>query len=100
MSEPVFGVGLVGFEEVGAHAGAEVLGLADVDDLAFGVLVEVAAGEGGDGADFCVEIHESAGKWPCLKFSRREGVVGGVGEIGKAGCGRGVRGVCRKRLRD
>jgi hypothetical protein len=42
---------LVGFEEVGAHAGAQVLGLADVDDLALGVLVEVAAGEGGDGAD-------------------------------------------------
>jgi hypothetical protein len=51
------GVGLVGLEEVGADAGAQVLGLADVDDLALGVLVEVAAGEGGDGADFGLEVH-------------------------------------------
>ena len=34
-----FGVGLGGFEEVGADAGAEVFGLADVDDLAVGVLI-------------------------------------------------------------
>ena len=54
------GVRLVGFEEVGADAGAEVLGLADVDDLALGVLVEVAAGAGGQGADFCEEIHGAA----------------------------------------
>ena len=40
------GVGLGGFEEVGAYAGAEVFGLADVDDLAFGILVEVATGLG------------------------------------------------------
>ena len=42
-----FGVGLGGFEEVGADTGAEVLGLADVDDLTVGVFVEVDAGPGG-----------------------------------------------------
>ena len=52
-----FGVGLRGFKQVGADAGAQVLGLADVDDLALGVLVEVHAGLGGEGADFLVEIH-------------------------------------------
>ncbi len=51
------GVGLVGGEEVGADAGAQVLGLADVDDLALGVLVEVAAGAGGERADFGEEVH-------------------------------------------
>ena len=50
-------VDLVGFEEVGADAGAEVFGLADVDDFALGVFVEVAAGRGGDGADFGEEVH-------------------------------------------
>ncbi len=54
------GVGLRGFEEVGADARAQVLGLADVDDLALGVLVEVAARRGGEGPDFLVKIH--AGK--------------------------------------
>ena len=52
-----FCVGLGGIEKVGADAGAKVLGLADVDDLALGVLVEVAARLGGDGSDFLVEIH-------------------------------------------
>ena len=52
-------VGLVGGEEVGAHAGAQVLGLADVDDHSLGILVEVAAGAGGEGADFLVDVH-----WP------------------------------------
>jgi len=42
-----FGVGLGGFEEVGTDAGAKVFGLADVDDLAVGVLIEVHAGPGG-----------------------------------------------------
>ncbi len=36
---------------------AQAFGLADVDDLAFGVLVEVHAGGGRDGADFLLEIH-------------------------------------------
>ena len=49
-----FGVGLGGFKKVGADAGAEVLGLADVDDLALGVLIEVDAGLGGEEADFLV----------------------------------------------
>jgi len=34
-----FGVGLVGFKEVGTDPGAEVFGLADVDDLARGVFI-------------------------------------------------------------
>jgi hypothetical protein len=45
-------VHLVGFEEVGADARAQVLRLADVDHLALGVLVEIAAGRGGQGTDF------------------------------------------------
>ena len=36
-------INLIGFKEIGADAGAQVLGFADVDDLAFGILVEVAA---------------------------------------------------------
>ena len=46
------GVGLRGFKQVGADARAEVLGLADVDDLALGVLVEVHAGLGGQECGF------------------------------------------------
>ena len=52
-----FGVCLGGLKQVGADAGAEVLGLPDVDDLAFGVLVEVHAWLGGEKADFLDEIH-------------------------------------------
>ncbi len=51
------GVSLRRSQEVGAHAGAQVLGLADVDHLALGVLVEIAAGEGREGADFREQIH-------------------------------------------
>ena len=51
------GVGLRGREEVAAHAGAQVLGLAHVDDCAFGVLVEVTAGARGQRADFLEKIH-------------------------------------------
>ena len=51
------GVGLRGFEQIGADAGAKVLGLADVDDLALGVLVEVHARLGGQNANFLDEIH-------------------------------------------
>jgi hypothetical protein len=52
-----FGVGLRGFKQIGAHARAQVVGLAHVDDLALGVLVEIHAGLRGQGADFLVEIH-------------------------------------------
>ena len=52
-----FGVGLGGCQQVGADAGAKVIRLADVDDLAFGVFVEIHAGLGGEDADFLVEIH-------------------------------------------
>ena len=51
------GVRLRGREEVAANAGAQVLGLADVDDDAFGVLVEIAARTSGQRANFLVEIH-------------------------------------------
>ena len=52
--------GLVGGEEVAADAGTQVLGLADVDDFALGVLVEVAASAGGEGPDFFVDVHGEA----------------------------------------
>ena len=51
------GVGLRGGEEIAAHACTQILGLADVDDLALGVLVEVTAGARGQGTDFLQEIH-------------------------------------------
>ncbi len=40
------------FVKVGRDARAQVLRLADVNDFAFGVLVEVDAGRSGQGADF------------------------------------------------
>ena len=54
-----FGVGLRGLKQVGADARAQVLGLADVDDLAFGVLVEVHAGLGREEPDFLEEVHDA-----------------------------------------
>jgi len=45
------------FVEVRGDARAQVLGLADVDDLYLGVVVEVDAGGGGDGTDFGGEIY-------------------------------------------
>jgi hypothetical protein len=44
-------------KEVGANARAKILGLADVDDLALGVFVEIAAGGGRKGSDFLVQVH-------------------------------------------
>ena len=52
-----FGVGLRGFKKIGPDAAAEVLRLADIDDLALWILVEVDPGLGGEGADFLVKIH-------------------------------------------
>jgi hypothetical protein len=51
--------------EVRPDARAEVLGLADIDDLSLGVFVEVNAGLGGEGADFLVEVH---GARPALRI--------------------------------
>ena len=51
------GVGLGSFQKVRADSRTQILRLADVDHLALGVLVEVAAGQGGDGADFLQEVH-------------------------------------------
>ncbi len=51
------GIGLRSFKKIGANPGAQALGLADVDDLSFGVLVEVHAGLRRQGSDFLVEIH-------------------------------------------
>ncbi len=42
--------------------GAQILGLADIDDLAFRVFVKVHARLSGEGADFLVEVHERANK--------------------------------------
>ena len=42
-----FGVGLGGFQQVGADAGAQIPGFADVNHLAVGILIEVHAGPGG-----------------------------------------------------
>ena len=53
------GVGLVGFKQVRANARTEVLRLADVDDLALRIFVEVDARLGGEGADFFVEVHKN-----------------------------------------
>jgi hypothetical protein len=52
-----FCVGLRGFQQIGAHARAQVVGLAHIDDLALGVLVEIHAGLRGQTADFFVEVH-------------------------------------------
>src|SRR5258708_1168023 len=43
--------------EIGGDARTQVVGFADVNDLAFGILVEVDAGRGGETADFLGEIH-------------------------------------------
>jgi hypothetical protein len=56
-----FCVGLGSFKEVGANAGAKVVGLADVDDLAVGVFVEVDAGLGGEETNFLDEVHTRKG---------------------------------------
>ena len=54
------------FVEVGGDAAAQVLRLADVDDFAFGVLVEIDAGLGRDGADFGEKIHKRADRFILL----------------------------------
>ncbi len=54
-----FGILVGSSDEVRTYPRAEVLGLSHVDNLAFGVLVEVHAGGGGKGADFLVQIHGS-----------------------------------------
>ena len=50
---------LRGGEEVRSHARAQVLRLSDIDHLALGVLVEVAAGPGRNGANLLLEVHLS-----------------------------------------
>ena len=51
------GVFPAAFVEVAGHPAAQVLRLADVDDVAFGVLVEIHAGLGRNGADFGLQVH-------------------------------------------
>ena len=46
------------FMKIRGNPGAQILCLADVDDFAFGVLVQVHAGGGGQGADFLRQIHQ------------------------------------------
>jgi hypothetical protein len=43
--------------EIGTDPVAETLRLAHIDHVSFGVLIEVHAGRGGDGANFLLEIH-------------------------------------------
>ena len=62
-------IGLRGLQQVGAHARAQVLRLADVDDLALGVLVEVDTGLRGKRADFLVEVHKAASSRQLLAAS-------------------------------
>ena len=51
------GVFPAAFVEIAGHAAAQVLRLAHIDDLALGVLVEIHAGLGGNGADFGLQVH-------------------------------------------
>jgi hypothetical protein len=46
-----------GFDKIGPYPRSEALGLADVDDFAVGVLIEVHAWLGGEGTDFFVKVH-------------------------------------------
>ena len=71
-------VGLRGFKQIGAHAGAQVLGLAHIDDFALGVLVEIHAGLGGQGADFLVEVHDLSQRESELQTLRIAGVAAAV----------------------
>jgi hypothetical protein len=52
-----FGIGLGGFEEIGAHAGPKILGLADIDDVPLSVFVEIYARLRRKRADFLKEVH-------------------------------------------
>ena len=53
------GLGIVGraLQKIGAHAGAQAVGLAHVDDLAVGVLVQIHAGRGRQSPNFLVKVH-------------------------------------------
>ena len=53
------GVGQGFVREIVTDAGAQILGLADINDLAFGVLVQVHAGRGGKGPNFSEQVHVS-----------------------------------------
>ena len=53
-----FGIGRRAFQKIRPHSRAQVVGLADVDDLALGVLVEIHAGRGRQGSNFLVKVHE------------------------------------------
>ena len=51
--------------KIAGHAAAQVLRLAHIDDLALGILVQIHAGLGGNGADFLKQIHDGT-----VNFSR------------------------------
>src|SRR5262249_15672306 len=55
-----FGVLPAALVEIGADPAAQVVGLADVDDLTLSVLVEVNAGRGREGADFLGDVHPAS----------------------------------------
>ena len=46
------------FMKIGTHPVPQAFGLADVNHVSLGVLVEVHAGRGGNRADFLLKIHE------------------------------------------
>ena len=50
------------FEKIRAHPRAQVLGLADIDDLALGVLVEIHAWRGRQSANFLMQVHAAEGR--------------------------------------
>jgi hypothetical protein len=54
--------------KVGRHTIPQVFGLADVDDLSFGVFVEVHAGGHRQGADFLVKVHGKGAKCSLKQF--------------------------------
>ena len=54
------GVSSRAFQKIRTHARAQAVGLAHVDDLPVGVLVEIHAGRGWQGSNFLVKIHGEA----------------------------------------
>src|SRR5205807_4652553 len=57
--------------EVAGHPAPQVLGFADIDHLALGVLVEVHAGFSGNGANFREQVHWNTGSRRQTKSERR-----------------------------
>ena len=83
------GMRLVRRKKVRPDPRTQVLGLADVDYSPFGVLIQIAAGAGGQRANFLEQIHcgrTAAGGWPGYQVRRfpRLGDAGRNGERDEA----------------